>query len=87
MNDHTLIKDTHTLTHWHGNTACGADEEPDRIVLKMKGGFPEFTFEKGKIRHLEHLEYALANAFERGKAERSAEIVKLLGLQRLINNG
>lgn len=78
MGSHTIIKDTHTLSHWLGNTACDADENPDRIVLKMRTGFPEFTFDKDEINQLKQLEYALAAAYDLGKAKRSSDIRRLI---------
>lgn len=81
MDNHTLRKETHTLTFWKDGRAVGAMDATDKVQLKVNGQFPVFEFESSQCRECAMLETALERAYEAGKKARSKEIRKLIGDQ------
>jgi hypothetical protein len=84
---HTEREDCYQSTYWRmvdGQLTPACSLSADRVEITILGShyFPKFVFalpeEKSKANELRRM---LTMAFQRGKAERSSEFCKLLGLR------
>lgn len=66
--------------YWKGNAACGRDDSPDRVDLcAATGGWEKITFEMPRQKHdLGRMERLMERAYEKGLADRSVAVGKLL---------
>lgn len=69
-----------TKIYWKDGHACGRDDGPTRVELReAHKGYPTLSFEMPRQRHeLRNVDLLMQYAYERGKADRSVEVGKLL---------
>ena len=77
--DHTRRGEGYTLVYWKDNTACGEGDEWTRCEVSADGFYPSFTVFRDT--DLVRLTGMLTSAYRAGKAARSTEIAKLLGVK------
>lgn len=78
-NPHRVCTDYSERVHYKRHTACGVNDEPDRIELKPRwANYPTIDFEWPRQRYkLEKIERLMAWAYERGKIDHRAEVGRM----------
>jgi len=79
-NKHTVYTKFSQKIYWKGNSACGYDENPDRVELRpASGNWPTLDFRMPDQRfELEKVEQLMLTAYSRGVHDNKAAVGKML---------